>query len=108
MFASLSRLADLPETTRLYCAHEYTAMNLPFAAVVEPNNQAIKERIVRVRARREAGVPTVPLSLPEEKSTNPFLRCNEPAVISSALAKGATDASPVAVFAALRAWRNNF
>jgi len=57
---------------------------------------------------RAAGLATVPLLLGEEKLTNPFLRCDQPEVIAAARAHGATDDTPVAVFAALRAWRNVF
>ena len=62
----------------------------------------------RVDARRRAGLPTVPLDLAEELATNPFLRCDQPAVIAAARAHGAASADPVEVFAALRAWRNVF
>lgn len=108
MSASLAAIACLPGDTRIYCAHEYTAMNLPFAQAVEPENALIEQRAQQVAALRAAGQPTVPLRLDEEKTTNPFLRCAEPAVIATALSQGAVDRSPVAVFAALRAWRNNF
>jgi hydroxyacylglutathione hydrolase len=50
----------------------------------------------------------VPSTLGEEKATNPFLRCREPAVVAAALAHGAVDPSATAVFAALRSWRNGF
>jgi hydroxyacylglutathione hydrolase len=33
MLASLDALADLPDSTRVFCGHEYTAANLRFAAV---------------------------------------------------------------------------
>ena len=46
--------------------------------------------------------------LAEELATNPFLRCDQPAVIAAARAHGAASADPVEVFAALRAWRNVF
>ncbi len=108
MSASLERIAALPDATRIYCAHEYTQMNLPFAQAVEPDNPDIAARIQRVAAARVAGQATVPLTLGEEQLSNPFLRCREPAVIASAQANGARDASPVEVFAALRAWRNVF
>lgn len=108
MSASLERIAALPDATRIYCAHEYTQMNLPFAQAVEPDNPDIAARIQRVAAARAAGQATVPLTLGEERLSNPFLRCREPAVIASAQANGARDASPVEVFAALRAWRNVF
>lgn len=108
MFASLSVLAALPESTLIYCAHEYTEMNLRFAQAVEPENDVLQRRVQAVAQRRAAGLPTVPLCLQEEKATNPFLRCHEGGVIAAALANGAVDASPVAVFTALRQWRNNF
>ncbi len=108
MSASLAAIAGLPDETRIYCAHEYTAMNLPFACAVEPGNPAIRQRVAAVNVLRAADLPTLPTTLAEEKATNPFLRCGEPEVVASALVHGAVDRSPVAVFAALRAWRNNF
>lgn len=108
MFAALKVLGEMADQTRIYCAHEYTAMNLPFAAAVEPDNAEVQERIRRVTEMRSLQQSTVPLSLLEEKATNPFLRCSEPAVIASAMQHGAVDTSPESVFAALRQWRNNF
>lgn len=102
MHASLSKLAALPPDTKVYCGHEYTASNLRFAEKVEPENAAV--------ARRGSDLmePSVPFTIAEERETNPFLRVTEPAVISAALAHGATSDDPVAVFAALREWKNNF
>jgi len=108
MSASLDRLAALPDDTKVYCAHEYTEANLRFAVAVEPENVALRARVERVAALRAAGLPSVPSTLGEEKATNPFLRCNESAVIEAALGHAAVDASPVAIFAAIRGWRNSF
>lgn len=108
MLASLDRLAALPDETQVFCAHEYTALNLPFALAVEPENPALQRRAMAVAARREAGLPTVPLNLGEEKATNPFLRCREAGVEAVACQQGAVTGDPVSVFAALRAWRNVF
>ena len=108
MCASLARLAALPDETKIYCAHEYTETNLRFALAVEPQNAALRERAERVARMRAAGLPTIPSTLREEKATNPFLRCGEAAVITAARAHGAVDASPVAIFAAIRGWRNSF
>lgn len=108
MATSLARLAALPDDTRVYCAHEYTEMNLRFAIAVEPDSPALKARCARVAALRADGQPSVPSTLGEEKASNPFLRCGEPAVIEAALAHGAVDRSPTAVFAAIRGWRNVF
>jgi hydroxyacylglutathione hydrolase len=108
MATSLDALAALPPATRVYCAHEYTEANLRFALTVEPDNPAVQARVDRVAALRAAGRSSVPSTLAEERATNPFLRCREPGVIAAAIREGAVDASPVAVFAAIRAWRNRF
>lgn len=108
MAESLDKLAALPDDTLIYCAHEYTAANLAFAAAVEPGNPAIARRIKEVAERRQAGLPTVPSTLAEEKATNPFLRCAEAAVVEAARQRDPAATDPVGVFAAIRAWKNVF
>ncbi|PKO86443.1 MAG: hydroxyacylglutathione hydrolase [Betaproteobacteria bacterium HGW-Betaproteobacteria-12] len=108
MVASLDAIAALPLATQVYCAHEYTDVNLRFALAVEPDNRAIQARLAKVAELRGAGLPSVPSTLAEEKATNPFLRCRENDVMAAAVRHGATEVSPVAVFAAIRAWRNVF
>lgn len=108
MSASLAAIADLPDDTLVYCAHEYTEMNLRFALAVEPDNPALLDRVRKVAELRQRQLPSVPLMLGEEKATNPFLRCGEPAVIEMACQHAAVDRSKTEVFAAIRAWRNNF
>lgn len=85
MADSPDRIAALPASMRIYCAHEYTEMNSRFALAVEPDNVALQARVAQVASLRAAGLPSVPSSLGEEKATNPFLRCSEPAVIEAAL-----------------------
>lgn len=107
MYASLEKLRALPDDTKVYCGHEYTLANIGFAKTVEPHNAALARREARDRGLREAGQPTLPSTLGEEKATNPFLRCGEPAVIESANKYlGARVADPARVFAALREWKN--
>jgi hydroxyacylglutathione hydrolase len=107
MYASLEKLRALPDSTKVYCGHEYTLANIGFARSVEPGNAALDAREARDRGLREAGKPTLPATLGEEKATNPFLRCLEPAVIESANKYlGARAADPVRVFAAIRDWKN--
>jgi hydroxyacylglutathione hydrolase len=109
MYTSLSKLAALPDDTKVYCGHEYTLANIGFARAVEPANRSLGEREARDRKLRDAGRPTLPSTLGEEKATNPFLRCREPAVVESAnkyLGSRASD--PVSVFAAIRDWKNKF
>jgi len=73
MHDSLTRLASLPDDTALYCAHEYTLANAKFAAYVFPENRAISDRLHHVEQERLAARPTVPTTVAEERSTNPFL-----------------------------------
>jgi hydroxyacylglutathione hydrolase len=109
MFASLDKLRALPDETRVYCGHEYTLANIGFAKAVEPGNAALTARESRDRRLREAGKPTLPSTLGEEKATNPFLRCREPAVVESANKYlGARIGDPAQVFAAIREWKNRF
>lgn len=109
MVASLQKLADLPKDTEVYCGHEYTLNNIRFARTVEPGNQELLEREKAVEALAKQHVPTLPSTIGLEKATNPFLRCGEPEVISSASAKMNKPLNdPVSVFAVLRDWKNRF
>jgi len=73
MHHSLGRLADLPGQMKLYCAHEYTLANARFAAHAFPSNEAISARLADVARARDSGDPTVPTTVAEELTTNPFL-----------------------------------
>ena len=107
MYASLGKLASLPDDTKVYCGHEYTLANIGFAKTVEPGNDALRRREVRDRKLREAGRPTLPSTIGEEKATNPFLRAREPAVVDSVNKYlGLRVSDPVRVFAAIRDWKN--
>jgi len=107
MYASLGKLRALPDDTKVYCGHEYTLANIGFAKGVEPQNAALAAREARDRRLQEAGKPTLPSTMREEKATNPFLRCTEPAVVESVNKYLGTRVSdPVRVFAAIREWKN--
>lgn len=85
MYASLMKLAALPSPTRVFFGHEYTASNLAFAAAVEPDNAAVKQRAAAVPA------PSTPSTIELERATNPFVRAGTPAE-----------------FARRRAWKDRF
>jgi hydroxyacylglutathione hydrolase len=97
MWGSLSRLAALPDATRIYCAHEYTASNARFALSVD-GGSALKARADQVFAARERGEWTVPTTIGAEKATNPFLRA--PTL--------RPDLEPAEAFAAIRAAKDSF
>ncbi|HEX8486605.1 hydroxyacylglutathione hydrolase [Sphingomonas sp.] len=91
MFANMLRYAAMPDATQVYCGHEYTLSNARFAAVAEPDNAAIKQRLAEVEAQRAESQPTVPTTIAAERATNPFLR-----------------AASVEAFAALRTAKDTF
>ncbi|AZS19989.1 MULTISPECIES: hydroxyacylglutathione hydrolase [unclassified Caulobacter] len=98
MWASLQRLAALPDETAVYCAHEYTASNARFALAVD-NAPETKARAESVFAARDRSEPTVPTTIGVEKATNPFLR-------APLLRPGA--ASPAQAFGDIRAAKDGF
>jgi hydroxyacylglutathione hydrolase len=109
MLESLNSLAALPPETAVYCAHEYTLANLAFAHAVEPDNSELTLRISQAKATRERGEPTVPSNIALELATNPFLRCDQRALLQSLQQQGrATGDTTAAVFANVRAWKDNF
>lgn len=109
MVDSLAKLSQLPGDTLVYCAHEYTMSNLRFALAVEPDNAALVARIAREQAKRDRQQPTVPSTIDLENATNPFLRYQQPTIVAALHAHGRLQqADPVAAFAALREWKNDF
>lgn len=103
MWASLQKIMGLPGDSMLYCGHEYTLSNAKFALTIEPDNGALKERLVEVERLRAAGQPTLPTRLDRELATNPFLRPASPSIRRTLGMITATDA---AVFAEVRARKN--
>lgn len=107
MLSSLDKLAALPASTRLCCAHEYTQKNLRFALAVEPDSSALQQRINAVAALRQQQLPSLPSTLADELASNPFLRVDQPSVKQS-LSLTAQTATRADHFAALRQWKDNF
>jgi len=107
MYDSLEKIRALDDNVIVYCAHEYTLANLTFALVAEPDNPETQERMKQVQALRQQGRDTVPSSMAEEKSTNPFLRSHVPSLASAAAAfAGHPLKSPAEVFATVRYWKD--
>jgi hydroxyacylglutathione hydrolase len=76
MWASLSKIAALPEETMIYCGHNYTAANARFSLSIEPGNMALQ---LRSRAA-QSGEAFVPMKLADELATNPFLRADHASI----------------------------
>lgn len=103
MVQSLTKIRKLPRETRVWCAHEYTYKNLQFAVTVEPGNSLLQQRLETVKAMRQRQEPTVPTWLNLEQDTNPFLRWDEPAIISTTRTQNSVDS-----FAKLRGLKDRF
>jgi len=80
MVNSLTKLRQLPDTTRVWCAHEYTLNNLRFAITVDTQNPVLSQRLQQVEIARQRNQETVPSELGLEKQTNPFLRWDNSAI----------------------------
>ncbi|MGK7923373.1 MAG: hydroxyacylglutathione hydrolase [Trichodesmium sp.] len=78
MVDSLTKLRNLPDNTRIWCAHEYTLKNLQFAMTVDQQNPDLQARFAEVKAARSQNEPTIPSMIGVEKRTNPFLRWDQP------------------------------
>lgn len=108
MLASLTRLAALPEATRVCCAHEYTLSSLRFARAVEPDNAELRAYQTHAQTLRDQHLPTLPSTIGLEKAVNPFLRTHLPAVALAVQQRATDEHDPVSVFAALRTWKDQF
>jgi len=105
MWQSLLKLRALPDDTRVFCGHEYTAANIAFAKTIEPANATLTEREKEVSELLAAQKPTIPCYLGEEKAANPFLRADVPEV---ARAVGLAGQPAWKVFAEIRERKNRF
>lgn len=109
MFASLQKLAALPDDTQAYPTHEYTQANLKFASAVEPDNPHVLNAIRETALTREVLQPTLPTTIGDEKCHNPFLRTHQPPVIAAAIERsGNLIVDPVEVFTAIRQWKDSY
>ena len=105
MWASLSKFLAMPDDMQIYSGHNYGQANGRFALSIEPGNEALKARIEGIKAADAAGEAIVPVTLAEERATNPFLRATEPSVKAAVGLAGADDA---AVFGEVRRRKDAF
>ncbi|MBD0335541.1 MAG: hydroxyacylglutathione hydrolase [Cyanobacteria bacterium Co-bin13] len=103
MVNSLTQIRQLPDQTRVWCAHEYTLNNLKFALTVDGANHELQQRFEAVQAVRQRQEATVPSPLGLEKVTNPFLQWDNPR-----LQKTVDTSDPIQAFARLRGRKDQF
>jgi hydroxyacylglutathione hydrolase len=105
MWQSLLKIRNLPADTQIFCGHEYTAANVHFALTIEQNNASLRARAEEVVRLVEQRKPTIPTTVQQEKSYNPFLRAD---LHSVAVSVGLEGAPPAQVFAVVRARKDKF
>jgi len=105
MWTAMQRYRKLPAPTQVFCAHEYTASNIRFARHLDPDNAALEVLEQQVADKRASGVATVPTTIGVERTTNPFMRADEPGL---ARAVGLEGAPPADVLGAIRSAKNRF
>jgi len=80
MLQGATKLGSLQPTTLVFCGHEYTVKNLQFALHVEPKNGEAERKILWAQEQRQVRQPTVPSTVGEELTYNPFMRVGQPTV----------------------------
>lgn len=105
MWHSLQLLKQLPKKTKIYCAHEYTQANGKFALTLEPDNQQLQQRCDQVNQLRYHNRSTIPSTIGQELSTNPFLRDHSQSIQQSI---GMKNQPAIKIFAKVRELKDNF
>ena len=103
MVNSLSKIRALPDSTQVWCAHEYTQKNLEFDLTIDPDNVDLQRRYAEVKSARSRGEATIPANLGIEKRTNPFLRWDDPGLRSITQSQ-----NEIQTFARLRELKEQF
>ena len=75
-YESIGKILELPGDTLIYAGHDYVEEYLEFARIIEPDNSFIDTYL------RRYDPAFVFASLVEELKVDPFLRLNEPSVVS--------------------------
>jgi hydroxyacylglutathione hydrolase len=105
LWQSLQKLKKLPDSTRIYCTHEYTQNNGRFALTLEPDNQPLLQKMQLVNRLRAEQKSTIPSTIAEELATNPFFREASPTLQKTL---GMTGCGPKAIFTEIRKQKDRF
>lgn len=72
-YDSIQKIASLPKNTTIFAAHEYTLANFEFALSLDPDNKKLQQKYLQAKEKRQQNIPTVPMSLEQELTLNPFI-----------------------------------
>ncbi|MBC7659326.1 MAG: hydroxyacylglutathione hydrolase [Chitinophagaceae bacterium] len=101
MWSSFLKLRHLPDTTLVFCGHEYTLSNARFAQSLPSRTPALDVYVERQTERKNREGRTIPSRLGDEKLYNPFLRADAPEFAQAGL-------SPEDIFGEIRKRKDNF
>lgn len=103
MMSALAHFRALPDKTLVWCAHEYTLVNLAFALAVDPDNLALQTYHRQAQQRCDRSQATIPTQIGLEKQINPFLRWDQPALQAATRSN-----NPLQSFTRLRGMKDIF
>ena len=100
---SLIKIRTLPLDTKIYCGHEYTLSNINFALSIDPSNQDLLKLSEWVKHQEKEHRPTIPTTLEQQITCNPFLRCD-----SKYFSTYFDSKDPIEIFGKMRSAKDNF
>lgn len=81
-YNSVKRLISFPEETVIYAGHDYVEYSMSFARLIEPGNKDIEDFMKKYNPEH------VRSTIKDELKVNPYVRFNDPKMISILKAKG--------------------
>ena len=105
MTESILKIRSLPESTKIFCGHEYTESNAKFAEFLDPGDDSLKKKILKIKKDRLESKPTIPTMLEEEKKLNPFMKFDNQEYLDSIKIE---NISNVENFKKIRIMKDNF
>lgn len=110
LFATMdSKIRSLPDGLRIFPGHDYAEANLRFALDIEPGNKAAKKKLADISKLAKKGKEPGLTTIGEEKTYNPFLRYDSPAIKKELKKRNPSIAdSSAAYFTELRKLRDDW
>ena len=105
MTESILKIRSLPDSTKIFCGHEYTESNAKFAEFLDPENDLLKKKILNIKKDRLESKPTIPATLEEEKKLNPFMKFDNQEYLDSIKIENISNAEN---FKKIRIMKDNF
>lgn len=102
--ALIKILSQLPDSTAVFCGHEYAIQNLKFGLHIEPSNENILSLLKDIENKRKTKEPSVPSTIGLEKLINPFMRVEKEPVQNITKTIG----NPIETMHILREMKNKF